>query len=49
MAEQILKTIFQLKRGKAASWANSNPVLRAAEPGYESDTGKLKIGDGVSA
>lgn len=43
MASQI-----QLRRGKAAFWADENPVLHHGEPGYESDTGKLKIGDGVT-
>lgn len=47
MAEQVLKTIFQLKRGKAAAWASANPLLRVGEPGFEIDTGKLKIGNGV--
>lgn len=37
---------IQLKRGKAAFWADENPILHAGEPGYESDTHKLKIGDG---
>lgn len=49
MAEVVLNTIFQLKRGNSDAWAAKNPILRAAEPGYELDTGKLKIGDGVSA
>lgn len=38
---------FQFKRGKSTSWAEQNPVLRAGEPGFETDTGKLKIGNGV--
>lgn len=37
---------IQLRRDTAANWAAANPVLRAGEPGYESDTGRLKIGDG---
>lgn len=41
-------TIFKLKRGLAASWAASNPVLLEGEPGGEKDTGQLKIGDGVN-
>lgn len=27
-------------------WADANPVLHPGEPGYESDSKKLKIGDG---
>ena len=49
MAEQILKTIFQIKRGQSAAWASVNPVLRVGEPGFEIDTNKLKIGNGVDA
>ena len=37
---------IQLRRGKAAFWADENPVLHHGEPGYETDTGRLKIGDG---
>jgi hypothetical protein len=43
MAEQI-----QLRRGTAALWTASNTLLGQGEPGYETDTGKLKIGDGVT-
>lgn len=38
----------KLKQRKAASWAQLNEVLRAGEPGYERDTNRLKIGDGVT-
>lgn len=40
---------IQLKRGKAASWVSLNPVLQPGEPGFEIDTGKLKIGNGIDA
>lgn len=46
---QILQTIFQFKRGTAADWTAINPVLAAGEPGFELDTGKLKIGNGSSS
>ena len=39
---------IQLRRGKAAFWTDENPVLHPGEPGYEMDTEKLKIGDGVT-
>lgn len=39
--------VIQLKRGKSSSWAALNPVLQPGEPGFEIDTGKLKIGNGV--
>ena len=47
MAE-IIKHIYQFKRGTAQRWIEVNPVLRQGEPGFEYDTGKLKIGDGFS-
>jgi hypothetical protein len=40
---------LQLKRGSCARWFELNPVLAAGEPGFEYDTKKLKIGDGVTA
>lgn len=39
---------IQFRRGTAAEWFAVNPVLDDGEPGFETDTGKLKIGDGVS-
>lgn len=38
-----------LRRDTAANWSSANPVLSAGEKGYETDTGKLKIGDGTTA
>jgi hypothetical protein len=45
VAVEIIR--YQLRRGTAAEWAQANPVLADGEPGYERDTGKQKIGDGV--
>jgi hypothetical protein len=39
---------IQLRRGDAAFWTDANPILHPGEPGFERDTGKLKIGDGVT-
>lgn len=38
---------FKLRRGTAAEWAADNPVLTHGEPGFEIDTGRVKIGDGM--
>lgn len=38
-----------LRRGTASAWTSSNPVLSSGEFGFETDTGKLKIGDGTTA
>jgi hypothetical protein len=40
---------IQFKRGTAASWTSTNPTLAVGELGLETDTGKIKIGDGVTA
>lgn len=42
MANQI-----QIRRGTALEWTTANPILAQGEEGYELDTGKLKIGDGI--
>jgi hypothetical protein len=44
MAQQI-----QLRRGTAAAATAANATLAIGELGLETDTGKLKIGDGVTA
>jgi len=40
---------IQLRRGTAAEWAAANPVLGLGEPGVETDSGKMKLGDGSTA
>lgn len=39
---------LQLYNGTRSEWEESDLILRAGEPAYESDTTKLKIGDGRS-
>jgi hypothetical protein len=41
--------IIQIRRGTAASATANNPVLASGEFGYETDTRKIKVGDGVTA
>jgi len=43
MAYRIL-----LRRDSSENWSASNTVLMAGEPGYVTNTGELKIGDGVT-
>ena len=43
-----LNTRIQLKHGLAASWTERNPVLLAGEIGIETDTLKMKVGDGTT-
>lgn len=40
--------LIRLRRGTALEWTEINPVLSEGEPGFEKDTGKLKLGDGIS-
>jgi hypothetical protein len=39
----------QHKRGTAGVMAGNNPTLAAGEIGYETDTGRIKVGDGSTA
>ena len=42
-----VETLIQFRRGAAQTWNTVNPVLSAGEPGYETDSGKFKLGDGT--
>ena len=42
-----MAVIIRFKRGQASTWESKNLLLSPGEPGFELDTGKLKIGDGV--
>nr|DAH26747.1 MAG TPA: hyaluronidase [Caudoviricetes sp.] len=39
-------TKIQLRRDTASNWSTNNPTPSEGEPCFETDTGKLKIGDG---
>lgn len=39
---------FQMRRGTPALWASRNPILAEGEEGYETDTGRRKVGDGIT-
>jgi hypothetical protein len=40
---------IQTKRGPAANWTSTDPTLAAGEFGFETDTGKFKVGNGSAA
>lgn len=40
---------MQIRRDSATNWTTTNPTLSQGELGYELNTGKLKIGNGVDA
>jgi hypothetical protein len=39
---------MQQRRGTALQWTTADPILNAGEMGWESDTNKFKIGDGIN-
>jgi len=40
---------FNFRRGMSGTWAARNSILGPGEPGLETDTGKIKIGDGQTS
>lgn len=42
-----MATRIAVRRDTGAHWATANPVLVAGEPALDTDTGKVKYGDGV--
>lgn len=42
-----LRALIQFRRGTAQEWAEKDPILDSGEPGFETDTGLYKIGDGI--
>jgi hypothetical protein len=43
------ETVIKLRRGTASEWTTADSVLAAGEMGIETDTGRSKFGDGVTA
>jgi major tropism determinant Mtd-like protein len=48
MEDRPVPSRIQVRRDTGASWTTANPVLAAGEIGYEIDTGKVKLGNGLS-
>jgi hypothetical protein len=44
-----MATKIQLRRDTSANWTSTNPTLSSGEIGFETNTGKFKIGNGSSA
>lgn len=40
--------VIKLRGGDSGDWSVANPTLAQNEPGYETDTGLIKIGDGAT-
>jgi hypothetical protein len=48
MASNLEQVTFKFRRGTSQEWLLQNPILAQGEPGYETDTGLLKVGNGSS-
>jgi len=44
-----MASIIQIRRDTASAWTAANPILAQGELGLETDTSKLKAGDGISS
>lgn len=44
-----MPTLIQFRRGTAAAWSSTNPILAEGELAVVTDTGRYKIGNGVAA
>lgn len=42
-----MATTIKIRRDTAANWTLNNPILELGEPGFETDTRKLKFGNGT--
>lgn len=40
---------IQIRRDISVFWSNVNPILSQGEPGFETDTGRFKIGNGITS
>lgn len=41
------KDLIQVRRDTSSNWSSVNPVLASGEIGFETNTNKIKVGDGV--
>lgn len=39
---------IQLRRNTWPQWVENNPILRPGEQGLETDTGRIRVGDGLT-
>jgi len=39
---------LKFRRDRSWRWAQENPVLAEGEPGFETNTGRFKVGNGVT-
>lgn len=46
---QLMADLIQIRRDTASNWTSADTVLAQGEQGYETDTGKMKVGDGSTA
>ena len=44
-----MPNLIRIARGTRAAWLAANPVLPVGVPAFETDTGKIRVGDGATA
>tara|TARA_B100001094_G_C18143697_1_gene779401 strand:+ start:591 stop:1181 length:591 start_codon:yes stop_codon:yes gene_type:complete len=44
-----MAVVIQIRRDGASNWSSANPTLAQGELGFETDTKKFKVGDGLTA
>lgn len=49
MEDQQVADKIQIRRDTAANWSSANTTLAAGEFGFETDTNKIKVGNGSTA
>ena len=40
---------LQIRRDTSSNWTTANPTLAAGQFGFETNTGRIKVGDGTTA
>jgi len=48
MTATTIRVQMAQRKDTAANWTAANPILLSGEIGYETDTKKFKIGDGIT-
>jgi hypothetical protein len=49
MAITQYPSVSEVRRDTYSGWSSLNPILARGQSGYETNTGRLKIGDGITS
>lgn len=48
MSQKVIKGRSTVLKLSSSVWTSKNPILKSGEWGYETDTGLIKMGDGLT-